>query len=183
MKIINLILLSFVLVFTAGCGDKGEDNKTSANSTSVAPSLLRKVVKPFSAPDLEVTDIDGKKHKLSDYRGKPVLLNFWATWCPPCRAELPSMNRAWAKVKADGIIMLAANVGEPKKRVEYFLKDNSIDFKVLLDEKTEFAPEWHVNGMPTTFIVNPDGLVVYKVVGTREWDNEQILVELRALKK
>ena len=110
-------------------------------------------------------------------------MNFWATWCPPCRAELPSMNRAWAKVKDEGIIMLAVNVGETEETITHFNVDYPIDFTILLDQAGMYAPEWKIGGMPTTFIVNSEGQVVYKVVGTREWDNDEILDAVRALKK
>ena len=185
MKSINTLLLSLVLIAVSGCfGNNDESTSSSANKNStLSTSLLNKVAKPFSAPDTEIADLNGTRHKLSDYRGKPVIVNFWATWCPPCRAELPSMNRAWAKVKDEGIIMLAVNVGESEETINQFNVEYPIDFTILLDQEGTYAPEWNISGMPTTFVVNADGLVVYKVVGTREWDNDEILDAIRALKK
>lgn len=186
MKSINTLLLTLAILTLAtvsGCfGDKSSSSDGNISSLFTT-SLLNKVAKPFSAPDTEIADLNGTRHKLSDYRGKPVIVNFWATWCPPCRAELPSMNRAWAKVKDEGIIMLAVNVGETEETISHFNVDYPIDFTILLDQAGMYAPEWKIGGMPTTFIVDSNGLVVYKVVGTREWDNDKILDAVRALKK
>ena len=100
------------------------------------------------APDFELVDVDGDKHRLSDYRGKPLIINFWATWCPPCREEMPSMNRAWHKVK-DAVSMLAINVGEDEDTIFIFSADYPIDFPVLLDQSGEVIREWPVKGLPT----------------------------------
>ncbi len=178
MKRLNLSVLLLVLVTTSGCfGDKSSDSKL------FTPKLLSEISKPFSAPDTELMDMDGVKHKLSEYRGKPVIVNFWATWCPPCRAELPSMNRAWAKVKDEGIEMLAVNMGESEETIFPFTGDYPIDFTILLDLNGAFALDWRVKGLPTTYVVNPAGQVVYQAVGGREWDDDKILDIVRALKK
>ncbi len=177
MKLINISLLFLILITTSGCSGDKNNNAISGSR------LLSEIPKPFSAPDTELMDMEGTKHKLSDYRGKPVIVNFWATWCPPCRAELPSMNRAWAKVKDEGIEMLAVNMGESEETIFPFTGDYPIDFTILLDENGQFALDWKVNGLPTTYIVNPDGQVVYQAVGEREWDDDKLLDMVRELKK
>ena len=138
--------------------------------------------RPFTAPDNILLSLDGKKHTLADYRGKPVIVNFWATWCPPCREELPSMNRAWEKIKNEGIAMIAINLAETDDTVTPFLDKHPIDFTVLLDSQGQAAQDWGVQGLPTTFVVSPEGKVVYQVVGGRAWDNDDLLDMVRALK-
>jgi len=182
-RIINLFALTlmfFTLVSTVGCsGDKGSASKSGIG---LMPAPLSKVSPSFLAPDTELMDMDGAKHKLSDFRGKPVIVNFWATWCPPCRDELPSMNRAWAKVEKEGIQMLAVNMGETEETIFPFTGDFPIDFTILLDTSGAYAIDWKVQGLPTTYVVNPDGQVVYQAVGGREWDDKVILDMVRALK-
>jgi peroxiredoxin len=134
------------------------------------------------AHDFSLRDMDGKLHRLSDYRGKPVIVNFWATWCPPCRRELPSMNRAWSRVKQQGIVMLAINVGEDEDTIFPFMADYPIDFPVLLDMDGETIKRWPVKGLPTTFVIDPRGRIVYQAVGGREWDDKKLLDKVRELK-
>ncbi len=136
-----------------------------------------------AAPDFELQDTEGKRHRLSDYRGQPVLINFWATWCPPCREEIPSMNRAWARIAEEGIIMLAINVGEDEDTIFVFTADYPADFPVLLDRDGEVIGQWPVKGVPTTFIVDPEGRIAYRAVGGREWDDEQLLDVIRELQE
>ncbi len=135
-----------------------------------------------AAPDFLLRDMDEGIHKLSDYKGKPVIVNFWATWCPPCRAELPSMNRAWKKVKDEGIQMIAINVGDDEDTIFAFSGDYPIDFTVLLDETGEEINNWPIKGLPTTFVIDPQGRIAYKAVGGREWDNDKLLDLVRGLK-
>lgn len=134
------------------------------------------------APDFMLHDINETIKELDDYKGKPVIINFWATWCPPCREELPSMNRAWNKVKDEGIQMLAVNIGDDIETIKAFTKEYPIDFTILLDESSEEIANWSIGGLPTTFVLDPQGKVIYRAVGGREWDDEKLLNQVRALR-
>ncbi len=146
-----------------------------------APLMTALADKPV-APPFKLVDMDGKTHQLSDYKGQPVIINFWATWCPPCREELPSMNRGWAKIKSQGIAMLAINVGEDDDTIFTFTGDYPIDFTVLLDQSGDVINQWPIKGLPTTFVIDPQGRIVYRAIGGREWDAEELLNMVRALK-
>lgn len=144
--------------------------------------LLTPLPEKQRAPALVLTDIEGVKHDIREYRGKPVIINFWATWCPPCRRELPSMNRAWKKIKAEGIVMLAVGVGEDEDSVVDFMTVHPIDFTVLLDKQAEVSAQWPVDALPTTFVLDKQGRLVYQAIGGRNWDNDKLLDRVRALK-
>ena len=133
------------------------------------------------APPFHLRDLDGDFRHLSDYRGRVMVVNFWASWCSPCRKELPSMNRAWSLLQNDGVVMLAINVGEDREAVTAFLEDYPIDFPVLLDSHGNISQRWRVRGLPTTFVLNTRGETVYQVVGEREWDEEATLEQIREL--
>lgn len=133
------------------------------------------------APDFNLMDMDGNSFSLTQYRGKPVIINFWATWCPPCREELPSMNRAWHKIKNDNIAMIAINVGEDEDTIFSFMANYPIDFLVLLDQSAKTIKQWPIKGLPTTFVVDPDGQLYYRAIGGREWDSDRLLDQVRAL--
>ena len=152
--------------------------------TSVqAEQSLTVLENPQMAPDFTLQDMDGATHKLSDYRGKPVIVNFWATWCPPCREEMPSMERAWNKIKDQGIAMLAVNVGEEEDTIFTFTGDFPASFTILLDTSGKITEQWPIRGLPTTYVVSPEGKLVYRAIGGREWDDEQLLDQIRQLKK
>lgn len=153
------------------------------SSLHAAPINLTRLETPQTAPSFQLIDLDNKVHTLADYKGKPLIINFWATWCAPCRAELPAFNRAWAKVKDQGIQMLAVNIGEDPNAVFSFIKDYPINFRVLLDQESDQLANWQMIGLPTTFILNYKGEVVYQTVGEREWDNDELLTKVLALRK
>ena len=134
------------------------------------------------APDFALQDTAGKLHRLSDYRGKPVIVNFRATWCPPCREELPSMNRAWHQLEQEGIAMLAINMGEDEDTIFIFSADYPTDFPILMDKAGEVIEQWPVRGLPTTYVIAPDGTIAYRAIGSREWDHKGLLDKVRALK-
>jgi len=136
--------------------------------------------KPY-APDFELTDIDGKVHRLSDYRGKVLIINFWATWCPPCREEMPSMQRAWNALKPEGLVMLAINVGEDEDAIFQFTGRYPVSFPLLMDSGSMVIGKWPVRGLPTTFVVDPQGRLVFRAIGGREWDDAALLDLVRAL--
>ena len=151
-------------------------------STAHAEQTLTAIPAGTSAPDFVLQDTEGRTHRLSDYRGKPVIINFWTTWCPPCREEIPSMNRAWHLLEEDGIALLAINMGEDEDTIFIFSADYPADFPMLMDREGKVIAEWPVKGLPTTYVVAPDGTLAYRAIGSREWDDEALLDAVRALK-
>ncbi len=142
---------------------------------SVAMSRTPKDKPPEKVAAMEFTlnDISGEAHSLSDYKGKWVFLNFWASWCPPCRAEMLSMQKMYDQADKDIFEMLAVNVGQQKSVVTDFLEDKDYTFPVLLDLNGRIAAQYGLRAFPTTFIIDPDGNVADKIVGAREWNWEE----------
>ncbi len=174
MMRVAFVLTSLLLTLTVAMAGEGKPS---------GKALLTPLPDMPLARNFDLPDMDGKRHRLSDYRGRPVIVNFWATWCPPCREELPSMNRAWAQVQKDGIMMLAINVGESEDVIFPFMADYPIDFPVLLDQDGVTIRRWPVRGLPTTFVIDPDGRIVYQAIGGRAWDDPKLLDMVRALKE
>jgi thiol-disulfide isomerase/thioredoxin len=137
-------------------------------------------LKPWSGPTpaSELKDLDGKTHKLEAYRGKVVILNFWATWCEPCREEMPSLNKLRKSLEGQPVVMFAVNYGEGEGRIKPFLAKVPVDFPVLLDRDSQVAREWKVKLMPTTYIIGTDGKVRYGYAGERDWAEESIRAKI-----
>lgn len=152
-------------------------------SETVAAQLTREFDPPFPAAEFSLVDLDDNVHTLADYKGKPLIVNFWATWCPPCRAEMPSMERAWQKIESEGIAMIGINVGETFDQVFGFTADIDVSFPLLLDTDGQVTNTWPIQGLPTTYILNPDGEMVYRMIGSREWDDETLLDAVRDLRQ
>ena len=150
-------------------------------SAAHAEQTLTPINSPALAPDFQLQDMDGKLHRLSDYRGKPVIINFWTTWCPPCREEIPSMNRAWQQLEQEEIAMLAINMGEDEETIFIFSADYPADFPILMDRDGKVIEEWPVKGLPTTYVIAPDGRIAFRAIGSREWDDKSLLDRVRAL--
>lgn len=144
---------------------------------------LPSVETPFAAPDFTLEGEGGKTYRLADFRGQVVLVNFWATWCPPCRREMPSMQRMWQKVKGKGVQVLAINVGEDADTIFEFLGSYPVSFPLLMDRDGSVVKQFPVTGLPTTYIVDPRGKVVYRAVGSREWDDPKLYGQLLQLRK
>jgi len=144
--------------------------------------LLHEVPERPAAPDFSIEDMDGVVHTLSAYRGKVVILNFWATWCPPCREEMPAMERAWQMLRREDIVMLAVNVGEDEDSIFEFTASYPVEFPLLLDRESAVIRDWPVRGLLTTFVIDPQGKIVYRAIGGRDWDAPGVLQKIRALK-
>ncbi len=136
---------------------------------------------PLSAPAFTLPDLTEHPHRLADYRGRVVIVNFWASWCAPCRRELPSMNRAWTTLQPRGVVMLGVNLDEEPAAVRGFLHDFPIAFPVLIDRDAQVSKHWRVRGLPTTFVLDSGGEIVYRVTGEREWDDPHLLRQVLAL--
>ena len=111
------------------------------------------------------------------------MVNFWATWCPPCIKEMPALSRAAEALKTDDIHFLGINMGESSEDIQAFTATMPVEFPLLLDEDMEQGPNWLLKGLPTTYIVDTEGKVAYTVLGEREWDADEVLAEIRALAK
>lgn len=123
-----------------------------------------KVVKPGdAAPNFQLTTLDGKTVELSDYRGKGVFLNFWATYCPPCKEEMPYMDNLYKEFKDKGIEILAVNVGEPPLTAQKFVERYDLSFPILMDEREEVYKAYGVKPIPSTFLIDKDGKVIDRV--------------------
>ncbi|MFH1541914.1 MAG: TlpA disulfide reductase family protein [bacterium] len=137
-----------------------------------AMSKAPKPATDISDLDFLLYDLKGEPHYLSDHKGKIIFLNFWATWCPPCRAEMPSMQKLQKYWNPEKYAMVAVNVGEDPEIVRAFMQDNNYTFPVLLDTTRKIARKYQVTGIPVTFIINEEGQIAAREVGAREWTNE-----------
>jgi peroxiredoxin len=122
------------------------------------------------APDFSLSDPDGRTVRLRDYRGRHVFLNFFATWCGPCREEMPAMERLHQTYKGKGLTVLAVDLQEGPRQVAKFVRELRLSFPALLDREGAVSHEYAVRGLPVTFLIAPDGRIVWRAVGSREWD-------------
>lgn len=154
-----------------------------AISAPEAQTTIRPTQNASKAPELALKNLDGGETSLAGQRGKVVAVNFWATWCPPCREELPSMQNTYEAFKEDGFEILAVNVGENWETIAPFLENFSVSFPVLLDQDSEAIGQWKVLGLPTTFLVDENGTITHRINGGRDWDDPQFRKELEAIIK
>jgi len=166
-----VVVLATVL---SGCGSG------RAASPAVAPeiegTLLPSLAQPPAetkpavelgryAPDFTLPDMNGETVTLSDWRGRVVLLNFWASWCAPCRQEMPLLQATYETYRDAGVMVLAVNLREERRRVAAFVEDLKLDFPVLLDEKADVGTLYRVRGAPTTYFIDRDGVIRQRYVG------------------
>ena len=144
-----LIIVALVLVL-AGC---------SGGPASSAAQVGER------APDFQLQNLDGQTISLGDLRGKPVLVNFWTTWCPPCRSEMPFLQQIYEEWSDTGLVLLAVDSGESQARVKEFLETRSLSLPVLLDTDNRVAQKYNIRGIPTTFFIDRDGIIQEKIVG------------------
>ena len=128
------------------------------------------------APRLQLNNMDEDMVDINNLKGKVVIVNFWATWCPPCRREMGSLERLYQATREKGVEMLAVNIGEDSDTVFSFLGtvEPSPNFTMLFDTDGSTLKDWQVRGLPTTYIIDKDGHLVYRAVGGREFDHPEI---------
>ncbi|MFQ5960741.1 MAG: peroxiredoxin family protein [Candidatus Methylomirabilales bacterium] len=125
-------------------------------------------------PDFTLPDLNGKQVSLSEYKGKVVLLNFWATWCPPCRLEMPTIEDAYQQYKDQGFHVVAVSVDAgPQSAVRDFLHEYGLSFQVLLDPDMEILHAFHSFSLPTTIVIDRRGVIRSRELGYRDWTDEK----------
>ncbi len=149
----------------------------SFNSVS-AEGLMEPISGKTKAANFNLENTKGTSVSLSDYNGKFVLLNFWATWCAPCRKEMPAMDNLHKEFNGESLEVVGVHVGPSLAGIKKFLEVVPVSFTILVDKDMSLA-NWGVQGLPTTFLVNPEGKLVYKAVGEREWDSPEMVVFLK----
>ena len=168
--IVILLLLSCAL---AACSEP------SAPAPSGGPPVVGQ-----AAPDFTLTGLDGKSYSLAALRGKVVIVNFWATWCPPCRAEMPSMEQLYRELGDEGLVMLAVNIEKDgRQTLPKFLAATPHSFPILLDEKETVQKRYGVYKFPESFIIRKDGVIDDKVIGAIDWAHPQTVAYFRDLLK
>jgi len=144
---------------------------------------LTQLATPVMAPDFTLEDMDGESYTLGDYRGKVVMVNFWATWCPPCRRELPSMEALYQAFKDESFTILAINQWESPDHVFAYMGQLEVfpDFPILFDRDSAVSQTFGVKGLPTTVLIDKRGRVVYRAVGGRDFNHPEVRAIIRGL--
>lgn len=149
-------------------------------------SKYEPLVVGMNAPDFNLPDLQGKSQRLSDYRGKVVFLNFWATWCKPCKEEMPSMQALWDNLKQEDFVMLAISMDRvtTKKDIPPFVESMKLAFPILTDSWGQTDNRYKLMGVPETYIIDQNGVLREKVIGPRDWSRaESITTIVQLLQK
>lgn len=117
------------------------------------------------APAFELIDLDGQLHTLDEFKGRPLVLNFWATWCPPCRAEMPALQKVYDDYKDEGLVIIAINVQENPAVIQTFIEDYGLTFPVLLDTTAATSRAYEQEAFPSTYFIDRDGRVADTAFG------------------
>jgi peroxiredoxin len=133
------------------------------------------------AADFVLPDLAGKNVKLSDFQGKVVLLNFWASWCPPCRSEMPGLQKLFEKLKGSNFQMLAVSLDRDPRAARAIIKEYGYTFPVLLAPGDKVAEHYKIGAIPTTFIIDKQGRIASRTVGAADWPGGKIIKELKKL--
>ena len=163
---VTAILLAF-----SSCGRATPPADTGTSAEIGAP-----------APDFVLGSIDGTNVRLSDFRGKVVFLNFWASWCPPCRAEMPSIENLKKRMEGYDFVILAVSIDDVERsRLSNFVEGNGYTFTILHDPEQTVADTYLIMGIPTTYIIDKNGTVVDKSVGMEPWDSSDRIEEFMSM--
>ena len=152
MNKIAKVILSIILVpglLITGCSDN--------------PKQVAQVGMP--APNFQLKNLNGQSVSLSNLQGKPIVINFWATWCSPCTYEMPYLQQIYDEESAKGLLVLAINIGESSAKVRQFIESNGFSFPVLLDTKRDVAQDYNIQYIPSTFFIDKYGIIQEKIIG------------------
>ena len=159
--ITKLVLIIALLLVATGCQPKSE---TPSTTSPTAP--VEGIVEGNLASDFTLQGLEGQVVTLSSLRGSPVMLNFWATWCGPCRIEMPFIQEIYDEWQDKGLVILAINIRETSSEVQQFMQSNNFSFPVLLDINGDVSAMYQIHGIPTTLFIDKDGIIKDKRIGS-----------------
>jgi len=166
------VLLCCVAVFFVAC------TKDKAGVSAKTPSEKNK------APEISVVSLDNQQLTLASLKGKVVLLNFWATWCPPCREEIPSMLKLNKFMAGKPFQMVCVSVDEGgKQAIETYFKNSGFTLPAYIDPSGQVSKTYGITGVPETFVIDKNGLIVKKVIGGLDWSSPEVIAFLEGLMK
>jgi len=182
MKKYRFIILTAAFFLLFSCTAKAQsgassDSLVKAFSEAGLPLYKEKI----SIRDFSLSTLTGESQSLSGLKGKVVFLNFWATWCGPCRAEMPSMEALYNSYREKGLEILAVNCGEDKAGVLAFMNNNNLSFPALLDSDGQVSRSYGIQAIPTSYIINREGNIISRIVGSIDWDTPKIRAALEML--
>lgn len=165
-RAVLVAILGAMLLLASGClggsrnfspGDGSAAQALTAQSADVRPDVGPRV--GSQTPDFALKGLNGQTVRLSELRGKPVMVNFWATWCPPCRQEMPDIEKAYKKYRDEGIVFLGVDQMEDPDIVQKFVKENGYSWVFLLDSEGEASKQFRASALPTTFFIDRQGVI------------------------
>ncbi len=174
MKQIVILLIS-ILVLSCSREVKTIENNIFFNQG------INEVSPPLKAPSFSLKNLDNETKSLKEYKGKVVLLNFWASWCGPCIEEMPSINNLATVTKDLDIEIVTINLGESASLVSKYYNDNNFIFEALLDSDKSIGNNYAVRSIPSTYIIDRDGNIVGSKLGAHKWDDPEIINILKGL--
>jgi thiol-disulfide isomerase/thioredoxin len=195
-KYIFLIPLLTVILASCGSGKTDQEPESPVDQPAATPEAsapetamgkrlsslgFQTPTADLPAVDFSLKDLSGQDQNLGSYAGKVVFLNFWATWCGPCRAEIPSMEELYLELGNEGFVIIAVNSQEAGEQVAGFVENTGMSFPVLLDTDGRVGAAYSIRAIPTTYIVDPQGYILGRMVGTRDWSTPEIVSLVRDL--
>jgi peroxiredoxin len=142
-----------------------QNAKDSADAKITAAEATNDAANKIAAQDFKLKDLNGKEVSLSDFKGKKVYLNFWATWCDPCKSEMPDIEKLYNETKDSDLVILAVNLGESKSQTKSFIDDNKYTFPILLDLDQSVSNQYNIIAIPTSFFIDKEGNIVKMIKG------------------
>ncbi|MCB2296505.1 TlpA disulfide reductase family protein [Clostridium tagluense] len=139
----------------------GKDSSSGKDSSTVKSSDASKI----ASLNFNLKDLNGKDVSLNDFKGKKVFLNFWASWCPPCKAEMPDIEKLYQQTKDSDLVILSVNIGEDKATAKSFIDNNKYNFTVLVDSNQNVAAQYNISALPTSFFIDKEGNIVSTIKG------------------
>lgn len=169
-----LVLITILLISGQFLYKTNKDINTSEKLENEPPSIIEIGKK---APNFTLESLDGKKVSLAELKGKKVLINFWATWCPYCVQEMPDLNKLYVENKNNDLVVLAVDIGETKETVNDYIKDKNYEFEVLLDKDGKVANQYMVRGIPTSYLIDKDGKIKNIQMNMMKYDQMNELIK------